>query len=263
MIKSKLNDILEEKNISIRELAEQTGINRASLSQLANNESKMIKFETLDKLIKALHVDIPDILVYQSDISFDINITSIDPQKQCFISTAKFRNGTDITNIDFKTTYERHKNTFILDIHDTYNDKLNGDNLKLHSSDIWRDVPTVKERTSHFMENALVALNSLSTDKSKAHEKNAFIMQKLALNTYKISTVFSKPFSEQLAFKFISNTGFFEEKPLTFNDQISSSFTCNWIASKESLEKAGINTKINSVNVFSGIEMLQNTTQLQ
>lgn len=72
MIKSNLAAILKEKEISIRELSNLTGINRASLTQLANNESKMIKFETLEKLVHYLNVPIAELITYVPESNVEI-----------------------------------------------------------------------------------------------------------------------------------------------------------------------------------------------
>lgn len=47
---------MNQQNMNISELSARSGINRASLTQLINNESKMVKFETLDRLINVLEV---------------------------------------------------------------------------------------------------------------------------------------------------------------------------------------------------------------
>lgn len=41
-----------ERPISVRQLAEETGITHSALVQLVNGKSKMVAFETLDKLMK-------------------------------------------------------------------------------------------------------------------------------------------------------------------------------------------------------------------
>lgn len=84
MIKSNLGKILNKKSISVRDLSLMTGINRASLSQLVNNESKMIKFDTLDKLIRALSVRISDLLTYEESSDFIIDNFTIDREKHTF-----------------------------------------------------------------------------------------------------------------------------------------------------------------------------------
>lgn len=50
MLVVRLNDLIKENNSSISELSEKTGISRTALTQLANNESKMVRFSTLDKI---------------------------------------------------------------------------------------------------------------------------------------------------------------------------------------------------------------------
>lgn len=57
MIRIRLKELLDEYGASISEVSMQTGINRASLTQLAENKSKMIKFNTLDKLKIFFHLE--------------------------------------------------------------------------------------------------------------------------------------------------------------------------------------------------------------
>lgn len=57
MLKLKLKSILEEENISINELSKLTGVNRSSLTQLVNNTSKMVQFDTLNKIMNVLRID--------------------------------------------------------------------------------------------------------------------------------------------------------------------------------------------------------------
>ena len=54
MITNNLKNLLEKSNTSIKELSETTGINRNSLTNLANGTSQMVRFDTLNKLIKYL-----------------------------------------------------------------------------------------------------------------------------------------------------------------------------------------------------------------
>ncbi|CAJ1228943.1 helix-turn-helix transcriptional regulator [Lactiplantibacillus xiangfangensis] len=62
MLEIKLRELLSRENMTIAELSEKTKTNRASLTQLANNNSKMVKFETLDKIVNALNVnDVSDL----------------------------------------------------------------------------------------------------------------------------------------------------------------------------------------------------------
>lgn len=61
MIKFKLKEIMEDKNIKISDLNESTGISRNSLSLLINGKSRGVQFETLEKIVSALDINIGDL----------------------------------------------------------------------------------------------------------------------------------------------------------------------------------------------------------
>lgn len=58
----KLKKILEEKNISLYELSNKIDVSYQSLHPLANNKTSAIKFDTLEKICKALNCNVNDIL---------------------------------------------------------------------------------------------------------------------------------------------------------------------------------------------------------
>lgn len=73
MITNNLKKMLEKSNTSIKELSETTGINRNSLTNLANGTSQMIRFDTLNKLIKYFSLqEISDLLEFVPDESSNI-----------------------------------------------------------------------------------------------------------------------------------------------------------------------------------------------
>ncbi|EYR70559.1 hypothetical protein O209_14005 [Lactiplantibacillus plantarum WHE 92] len=49
MIETNLSELLKSHDISINELSDKINIGRKPLTQLANNESKMVKFDTIEK----------------------------------------------------------------------------------------------------------------------------------------------------------------------------------------------------------------------
>ncbi|MDW4086686.1 helix-turn-helix transcriptional regulator [Staphylococcus saprophyticus] len=67
MIKFNLKKVMKQKNINISQLNEMTGISRNSLSLLINGKSQGIQFETMEKITKALNINIEDLF----DDSFD------------------------------------------------------------------------------------------------------------------------------------------------------------------------------------------------
>lgn len=62
MIKVHLSRLLGEKRMKISELAQETGLHRNGLSRLYNEETDGIKFDTLEKVCKALNCDISDLI---------------------------------------------------------------------------------------------------------------------------------------------------------------------------------------------------------
>lgn len=67
MIKTRLKEILEEKNLTINKVSNEAEISRPSLTALVNNESGGIQFETLEKLTSYLNVSIEDVLIQTKD----------------------------------------------------------------------------------------------------------------------------------------------------------------------------------------------------
>lgn len=62
MIKVHLSRIMGERRMKISELSELTGLHRNGLSKLYNENTDGIKFDTLEKICKALHCEISDLL---------------------------------------------------------------------------------------------------------------------------------------------------------------------------------------------------------
>ncbi|MBZ9635532.1 helix-turn-helix domain-containing protein [Clostridium sp. FP1] len=67
MIKVKINDILEEKKISVYALSKNIGISQHNLSKLIKGETNSIRFDTLEKIADELQCDICDILKIVKD----------------------------------------------------------------------------------------------------------------------------------------------------------------------------------------------------
>lgn len=76
-VKSRIKVLLAERNlertragekpISVRGLAESTGLTHSALVKFVNNKSTMISFATLNVLCKELNCTPGDLLVYTSD----------------------------------------------------------------------------------------------------------------------------------------------------------------------------------------------------
>lgn len=66
-VKLRLKEILEERGMSQRELARIMNIRPTTISDLCNNKVKGVYFDTLERICKALDVDLHDIIVMKDD----------------------------------------------------------------------------------------------------------------------------------------------------------------------------------------------------
>lgn len=62
MIKVRLKQIIEDKNMSVYALSKKTNISQYNLANLIKGNTTAIKFDTLEKLCTELNVGITDIL---------------------------------------------------------------------------------------------------------------------------------------------------------------------------------------------------------
>ena len=64
----KLDDVLKEKKITAKELAELVGITEANLSLLRTGQVKGIRFNTINKICYYLDCDVSDILKFDGGL---------------------------------------------------------------------------------------------------------------------------------------------------------------------------------------------------
>ena len=62
-----LKEILLERGMTAKELAEIIDITEANLSILCSGKAKAVRFSTLEKICKVLSCDVGDILNYKED----------------------------------------------------------------------------------------------------------------------------------------------------------------------------------------------------
>lgn len=94
MIHVKLKPLLKEKNMTMKELHEQTGISMKSLSLFANQRTEGVQYNTLDKIVNVLNVEIGD-LIEKVDSVFELSIVENEkimhsPNKFTFDFTINF-----------------------------------------------------------------------------------------------------------------------------------------------------------------------------
>ena len=73
MITSALRYLLKEKQLSARQVSDETGISRNTLSSFVTGTATGIRYDTLDKLCRYLNVTPSDLLIY-SPYNYEINI---------------------------------------------------------------------------------------------------------------------------------------------------------------------------------------------
>lgn len=97
MLKFSLDKLMEERRLSIQDVADKTGISRPTISQLYNNKSKGIQFETLNRLLGGLNADLYELfeevfpdehLKFYVDIDDNWNDEMLDSEDQNSISVS-------------------------------------------------------------------------------------------------------------------------------------------------------------------------------
>ena len=61
MLSLRINEILEERNLTPYWLGKQTGISQNNMLKICNGETSTIRFDTLEKICKALECSINDL----------------------------------------------------------------------------------------------------------------------------------------------------------------------------------------------------------
>jgi putative transcriptional regulator len=67
MIIIKLSTVLNEANISQRELSRRTGIRQPTISEMCLNKAKSLPVENLDKICSELDCELSDIIEYRKE----------------------------------------------------------------------------------------------------------------------------------------------------------------------------------------------------
>lgn len=142
MIKIKLKEIIDKKKITLTEIHQATGISKNTLSLIANGSSKGIQFDTLDKLLSFLNVDLSTLIEYKNDFSYDLGEFSIDYKNQQ-IRTALILNYKTIKGQDFFPLLVRfehaEKTTSFIFFEDEKQQKIREVIISLISSEAPRD----------------------------------------------------------------------------------------------------------------------------
>lgn len=144
MIVIKLKELLEKNNVSINELSDETGISRTSLTQLANGVSKMVRMETISKIMDFFSLDnITDLMEKISKYSYDVEQFKVDFKKK---------------NISFEFSYNEDEmnGTFKIIAPFTFEDDIIKINfLNLRSTDDTTNVLKMIDVVSNYFLNTI------------------------------------------------------------------------------------------------------------
>ncbi|MDT2524933.1 MULTISPECIES: helix-turn-helix domain-containing protein [Enterococcus] len=100
MLKFNLKSILEEKDISISQLAKDTDISRPSISAIYNNTSKSVNIDFLDRIMKYLEVSLSELVIEEENIiAVHFYKTRTDNLPSCTLEIIESDNNMVLENI--------------------------------------------------------------------------------------------------------------------------------------------------------------------
>lgn len=119
MLKFRLKEIMDERNITISELAKMTTVSRPSISAIYNGTSRSVNIDILEKIMNYLNVELTDLIIdekteftvsYKSVSELDIylKIENTVTKKNIFEGTTSFVPGQSI--LDLRARVEKKNN---------------------------------------------------------------------------------------------------------------------------------------------------------
>lgn len=92
MIRFSLKETMARQKVSIQDLSDNTGLSRTTISNISNNLAQGIQLDTLDKILKYLGVTVTEIIEFQNDYIFRVDVTSINYNKKIISAKFNFKN---------------------------------------------------------------------------------------------------------------------------------------------------------------------------
>lgn len=182
MISLNLKQVMDEKGISIQELSDETKLSRNTISQMYNGNSKGIQFESLNRLIKVLKVNIFDLIIEEYDTKnltpkVDLTFTQYGSSSMVYLVDEK----SNIT-FTFEADMDFDSDRNIYEISVPYDDSIEFSNILF----FFYDIPEyLKEYTFYQISHDI--FNQLANYKEKIFEYYEYdITQLLNSNSYVI-----------------------------------------------------------------------------
>ena len=131
MIQSQLKTILLDRTITNQELAAMTGINQKALTKIIDGRAKSITFTQLNKIIRALDIELNDLFLISPDLDLDVTLTAMDENAQQFNGTVSFIDHDQQLQFDLPLTGRYHQNgsLFTFTLNDAFDEVLEGDGI--------------------------------------------------------------------------------------------------------------------------------------
>lgn len=111
MIRNRLSELLSERGLKITKVAKDTGISRNTLTATAQNDSRMIQYETIDTLCSYLGISPNDFFQYiPYSVSYSVQITELtfSPEGVGFPGNAELDCSFDLF-IDFSSSRDNRE----------------------------------------------------------------------------------------------------------------------------------------------------------
>ena len=131
MIQSQLKTILLDRTITNQELAAMTGINQKTLTKIIDGRAKSITFTQLNKIIRALDIELSDLFLISPDLDLDVTLTTMDESSRQFNGTVSFIDHDQQLQVDLPLTGRYHQNgsLFTFTLNDAFDEVLEGDGI--------------------------------------------------------------------------------------------------------------------------------------
>ncbi|ETY74273.1 helix-turn-helix domain-containing protein [Lactiplantibacillus fabifermentans] len=129
MIQSQLETLLQDRTISHEEFSDMTGINPKTLTKLINGRAKSITFNHLNKITRALGIELDELFAVTPDLDLDLKIEKIDADKCLFAGNIHFIDNDRQIMFEFPLTgqFRQSGPLFSFTINDAYDEHLESD----------------------------------------------------------------------------------------------------------------------------------------
>lgn len=153
MIQSQLKTILQDRTITNDQLASMTGINPQTLTKLITGRAKSITFSHLNKITRALDVNLDDLFVITPDLDLELTLSMVNETTKSFSGTLHFIDNDQqrITDLPLTGKYHQSGPLFTFTINDAFDDRLDSDGIATRLARL-QPVPLMTPTKQHLVD---------------------------------------------------------------------------------------------------------------